>query len=353
MVRHYVEPREAAGTHCHLPDGFEPNRFGEGIRLLQIEFDIFKDHSCVSDEIINLSKHDDKIVRVKYFDAVKRTVHGTAVASIISSPIFGIAPAVNHLFKGVPTYHLSQTESFMRTIGDIHFNPSKFGIERGDVVSISIQTQRSIWNGRRQLLISAPLDLDEAFAKFAERISELHGISIFIAAGNGKRDLGQVMLKPALSPAQSKLFPEQGEPYKYQPDSRRKGAFLVGALNNQWDSRRAAIHKESNFGYPVELYAPGKNIKAACFYHKGSNSGTLYSHDLPGFTKTSAATPIAAASIAAFQSYLKSIGDNPLDPNDLRNLFQRIKDRAPSEYCFGQGVVPRIEVLVRAYFGDL
>ena len=328
------KPAALAGID-NLPDDQKTD--GAGITVLQIEFDIFDQHDCIkTSRLTRLNDPERQINRPLYFKNVKRTVHATAVASVIVATDYGVAKQAELKFSGGTTKFREDADIVDETLRGVLRGLDDYRLKRGDIITISLQRDVTPV-GQPNRRIKVPIDTHDAIRLMIREISEHLGVLVFIAAGNSGRDLSKLSYFVTDSSGLLKL-------YKRAYDNGRTNfdAFLVGSL-----AQSNSPSSYSNYGRCVDFFFPAARLQAAC-YHDSSESAALIGAKTMGFGRTSAATPAVAGVFANMQSYLIKTDRTPLDPCEVRKLIEKSLEHKLIEDCCGYSIRPDAKELIVA-----
>jgi serine protease len=276
-----------------------PGSRGEMVRVAFIESGWDKDH-----EDVTQMKNTSRWLSSPAGASGRQNEHGTAVASIIAGDenYFGVTGLVPRAqLYGASTQSISTAEAIRRATSIM---------SAGDVITASMAYRI---NGHHLPLEWNRSDYD------AIRNAIAKGIMVFLAAGNSGSNLSD--------PSQFvQPFP-QG-----RADS---GAVVVGAgagCGQQTPPQRSRLNF-SNYGARVNLQGWGNCVTAAGYgvsYSRGTNVNTYYTHYFSG---TSSATPIVAASAAAFSSAFEKLNGSSPSPAYVKNHFRATG--TPQSYLSG------------------
>jgi len=309
-------PRELVGVSKLSPQE-QTLCNGKDVKILQVEYDLFEDHGSLENEILSFVKGVDAAKKRAFrlikavqkdglFEFVRRTVHATAVASIIKDRKFGIVPSSEFYFD--PSAGIKTTSGFV----DLKKSAIAFGLKRGDIISISLQTRIDSLDGPKHI----PIDFNLQVRSAINDLARSKGIITFIAAGNSAQNLDTI---------QEEDFGQDF--FKYSDCHQVSEALLVGYCSEDYSQTLY-----SNYGELVEFHAPAQSVLAACYNSNEHGVGDLLEATSGGFCRTSAATPMIASIAAAVQSAYKELTNgNVLSKNDLIQILRNSAIPCPAD----------------------
>lgn len=309
---------------------------GKGVTIVQIEHDIFPDHDSMS-TVIQANNVTTASTLHRVFHSVKRTVHATAVGSIINDPEYGIAPDADYVFVGFSADSPDES-GLIEALEGLRDGRLNLGDATLEGAFVNISMQLSVKNGREQC--SVPVDSNRQIKKLINQISEKYNATFLIAAGNSAKKIDNIIVEHSIDDFASKDKPEGMTYGKLCNDSL---ALKVGYT----DISRAGT-EYSNWGESVTFSAPASSVRAACHaYDAVLQRGDLLDVHHNGFSKTSAATPIVAASLACIQSCLKDRGEKPLSRDEMIDLINATGTRPAIGEDRPIGVQPSVKNALR------
>ncbi|MEJ6682206.1 MAG: S8 family serine peptidase, partial [Flavobacteriales bacterium] len=167
--------------------------------------------------------------------------------------------------------------------------------DEGDIILLEMQTQASYISGNAMY---GPAELDPNVWTITKTATDA-GVIVVAAAGNGNLDL-------------------DSSDYSTYSDYGDSGAVIVGAGSSD------VLHDKmyfSTYGARVNIQGWGENVFTTGYGYYSAIDNDVNQEYTNSFNGTSSASPIVASALAAIQDYVLSNGNEPLSPENIRQLI--------------------------------